>query len=257
MRALSIRREKFFSKHWPGGGSGKPGGHTHTNFPLNKHSGFLKKGLTCSGDGITILFMKKTPTIPTADSLSLYRDHSLLTPQTPELLDFYISLISQHHLPLHTMFDEDARRCQQHLPPLYFPSTYSKSIPPWGIVYYFWRRDGDSSFLDTLSEVEEEVLSTTHLDESLSTEDLSAHKLATSKYSLIKAHYSNPSKSTSLRNRKTQATLSHLSNESIKELIQALTAPTPQAAHTTPQATTPPAQAIQTPQIITIHEEDL
>lgn len=191
--------------------------------------------------------MKKTPTIPTADSLSLYRDHSLLTPQTPELLDFYISLISQHHLPLHTMFDEDARRCQHNQPPLYFPESYSKSIPPWGIVYYFWRRDGDSSFLDTLSEVEEEVLSTTHLDESLSTEDLSSHKLATSKYSLIKAHYSNPSKSTSLRNRKTQATLSHLSNESIKELIAALTAP--QA----PQATTPPPQ----PQIITIHEEDL
>ena len=188
--------------------------------------------------------MKKTPTIPTADSLSLYRDHSLLQPQTPELMDFYISLISQHHLPLHTMFDEDAKRCANHQPPLYFPHTYSQSIPPWGVVYYFWRRDGDSSFLDTLTEVEEEVLSTTHLDESLSTDDLSTHKLATSKYSLIKAHYSNPSKSTSLRNRKTQATLSHLSNESIKELIAALTAP----------ASTP---AVPTPQPITIHEDDL
>ena len=180
----------------------------------------------------------------TADSLSLWRQHSLIEPQTPELMDFYINLISHHRLPLHTMFDEDAQRCSKHLPPLYFPESYSSSIPPWGIVYYFWRRDGDSSFLDTLSEVEEEVLSTTHLDESLSTEDLTAHKLATSKYSLIKSHYSNPSKSTSLRNRKTQATLSHLSNESIKELIAALTAP---------QA----PQAIPKPQPITIHEDDL
>ena len=91
------------------------------------------------------------------------------------------------------------------------------------------------------------MLSTTHLDESLSADDLSAHKLSTSKYSLIKAHYSNPSKSTSLRNRKTQATLSHLSNESIKELIAALTAP--KATQATPVVTTP--------QPITIHEEDL
>lgn len=191
------------------------------------------------------------PTTPTADSLALYREHSLLTPQTPELMDFYISLISQHHLPLHTMFDEDARRCQQHLPLLYFPQTYSSSIPPWGVVYYFWRRDGDSSFLDTLSEVEEEVLSTTHLDESLSTDDLSTHKLATSKYSLVKAHYSNPSKSTSLRNRQTQATLSHLSDESIRELIEALTGQTP-----TPIASQAP-QAIPAPKPITIHEDDL
>lgn len=172
------------------------------------------------------------PAKPTCDSLSLWREHPLIQPQTAELLDFYVSLISQHHLPLHTMFDEDARRCQQHQPPLYFPPTYAQSIPPWGVVYYFWRRDGDSSFLDTLSEVEEEVLSTAHLDQSLSTEDLSEHKLATSKYSLIKAHYSNPSKSTSLRNRKTQATLSHLSNESIQELIAALTAPTATSAPT-------------------------
>lgn len=183
-----------------------------------------------------------TTSIPTADSLALYREHSLLTPQTPELMDFYISLISQHRLPLHTMFDEDAKRCSQHLPLLYFPQTYASSIPPWGVVYYFWRRDGDSSFLDTLSEVEEEVLSTTHLDESLSSDDLATHKLATSKYSLVKAHYSNPSKSTSLRNRQTQATLSHLSNESIRELIEALTA---QSA------------SIPTPKPITIHEEDL
>lgn len=188
-----------------------------------------------------------TTSIPNADSLSLWREHPLLTPQTPELMDFYISLISQHRLPLHTMFDEDANRCKHHQPLLYFPPTYESSIPPWGVVYYFWRRDGDSSFLDTLSEVEEEVLSTTHLDESLSADDLSAHKLSTSKYSLIKAHYSNPSKSTSLRNRKTQATLSHLSNESIKELIAALTAPTP----------TPIASPVTTPQPITIHEEDL
>lgn len=200
--------------------------------------------------------MKKTPTIPTADSLSLYRDHSLLTPQTPELMDFYISLISQHRLPLHTMFDEDSRRCSQHLPPLYFPESYSQSIPPWGVVYYFWRRDGDSSFLDTLTEVEEEVLSSQYLDESLSTDDLSTHKVSTSKYSLIKAHYSNPSKSTSLRNRKTQATLSHLSNESIKELIAALTAPTPTPS--TPITTpTPIPTPITTPQPITIHEDDL
>ena len=196
--------------------------------------------------------MKKTPTIPTADSLSLYRDHSLLQPQTPELMDFYIRLISTHHLPLHTMFDEDAKRCANHQPPLYFPSDYSKSIPPWGVVYYFWRRDGDSSFLDTLTEVEEEVLSSQYLDESLNTTDLHEHKVSTSKYSLIKAHYSNPSKSTSLRNRKTQATLSHLSNESIKELIAALTAPTP--ASTTP---TPIPTPITTPQPITIHEDDL
>lgn len=189
-----------------------------------------------------------TSTAPiTADCLSLWREHPLLTPQTPELMDFYISLISTHHLPLHTMFDEDSRRCSQHLTPLYFPSSYSQSIPSWGIVYYLWRRDGDSSFLDTLSEVEEEVLSTQHLDESLSSEDLSSHKLSTSKYSLIKAHYSNPSKSTSLRNRKTQATLSHLSNESIKELIAALTAP--QAPQATPQ--------VPQPQIITIQESDL
>ena len=114
------------------------------------------------------------------------------------------------------------------------------------MVYYFWRRDGDSSFLDTLSEVEEEVLSSRHLDESLSTDDLSTHKLATSKYSLVKAHYSNPSKSTALRNRQTQATLSHLSNESIRELIEALTS---QSA--------PIASPVTTPKPITIHEEDL
>lgn len=179
----------------------------------------------------------------------------MIQPQTPELMDFYIRLISTHHLPLHTMFDEDAKRCSLHQPPLYFPSTYSESIPPWGIVYYFWRRDGDSSFLDTLSEVEEEVLSTTHLDESLSTEDLTAHKLATSKYSLIKSHYGNPSKSTSLRNRKTQATLSHLSNESIKELIAALTSnPTPSTS-TTPSHSSPTPIPVPTP--LTIHEDDL
>ena len=205
----------------------------------------------------TISYMSTSPTPITADCLSLWREHPLLTPQTPELMDFYITLISQHHLPLHTMFDEDAKRCSQHLPPLYFPSSYSQSIPSWGIVYYLWRRDGDSSFLDTLSEVEEEVLSSIQLDESLSSEDLSTHKLSTSKYSLIKAHYSNPSKSTSLRNRKTQATLSHLSNESIRELIQALTAPqapqaTPQALNSTNSIPTPPQ-----PQIITIKESDL
>lgn len=201
-----------------------------------------------------------TSTTPiTADCLSLWREHPLLTPQTPELMDFYISLISQHHLPLHTMFDEDALRSSKNQTLQYFPQSYASSIPSWGIVYYLWRRDGDSSFLDTLSEVEEEVLSTTHLDESLSSEDLSSHKLATSKYSLIKAHYSNPSKSTSLRNRKTQATLSHLSNESIRELIQVLTAlqapQAAQAAHSTPtphSIPTPPQ-----PQIITIQESDL
>lgn len=195
-------------------------------------------------------------TIPTADSLSLYRDHSLLQPQTPELMDFYISLISQHRLPLHTMFDEDAKRCSQHLPPLYFPHTYASSIPPWGVVYYFWRRDGDSSFLDTLTEVEEEVLSSQYLDESLSTNDIHEHKVSTSKYSLVKAHYSNPSKSTSLRNRKTQATLSHLSNESIKELIAALTAPSTPSIPTPTTPTSIPTP-IQTPQPITIHEDDL
>ena len=200
----------------------------------------------------TIHIMKaSTTSTPTADSLALYREHSLLTPQTPELMDFYIGLISQHHLPLHTMFDEDAKRCSQHLPLLYFPQTYSQSVPPWGVVYYFWRRDGDSSFLDTLSEVEEEVLSSRHLDESLSSDDLTTHKLATSKYSLVKAHYSNPSKSTSLRNRQTQATLSHLSNESIRELIEALTAQTP-----TPIVSQAP-QAIPVPKPITIHEDDL
>lgn len=157
----------------------------------------------------------------TADSLSLWRDNALLQPQTAELMDFYISLISTHHLPLHKMFDEDSERCKRGQSPIYFPEGYV--VPPWGIVYYFWRRDGDSGFLDTLSEVEEEVLSTTQLDESLSTEDISTHKLATSKYSLIKSHYSNPSKSTSLRNRKTQATLSHLSDESIQEMIAAIT----------------------------------
>lgn len=94
------------------------------------------------------------------------------------------------------------------------------------------------------------MLSSTHLDESLSTDDLSTHKLATSKYSLIKSHYSNPSKSTSLRNRQTQATLSHLSNESIRELIEALTS---QAAQTPTQA----PQAIPAPKPITIHEDDL
>ena len=208
--------------------------------------------LTLSLYCATISIMKRPtkPTTPTADSLALYREHSLLTPQTPELMDFYINLISTHHLPLHTMFDEDARRCSQHLPLLYFPESYSQSIPPWGVVYYFWRRDGDSSFLDTLSEVEEEVLSSRHLDESLSTDDLSTHELATSKYSLIKSHYSNPSKSTSLRNRQTQATLSHLSNESIRELIEALTAqstPTP----------TPIASPVTAPKPITIHEDDL
>lgn len=212
--------------------------------------------MTYPPGGITIPYMSKTtPSIPTADSLSLWREHSLIQPQTPELMDFYINLISTHHLPLHTMFDEDARRCSQHLPPLYFPSTYSQSIPPWGVVYYFWRRDGDSSFLDTLSEVEEEVLSTTHLDESLSADDLTTHKLSTSKYSLIKAHYSNPSKSTSLRNRKTQATLSHLSNESIRELIAALTSNA--TSPTLTQAASPVTTSIPTPKPITIHEDDL
>lgn len=211
--------------------------------PPSTHTLGFRKSLTFSTVCDTIHIMKR-PTKP--DSLALYREHSLLTPQTPELMDFYINLISTHHLPLHTMFDEDARRCQQHLPLLYFPSTYASSIPPWGVVYYFWRRDGDSSFLDTLSEVEEEVLSTTHLDESLSTDDLSTHKLATSKYSLIKSHYSNPSKSTSLRNRQTQATLSHLSNESIRELIEALTTQSTQAP-----------QSIPAPKPITIHEDDL
>ena len=193
------------------------------------------------------------PSKPTCDSLSLWREHPLIQPQTAELMDFYIHLISTHRLPLHTMFDEDARRCQQHQPPLYFPHPYSQSIPPWGVVYYFWRRDGDSSFLDTLSEVEEEVLSSIQLDESLSSEDLSSHKLSTSKYSLIKAHYSNPSKSTSLRNRRTQATLSHLSNESIQELIAALTGP---QATQAPQATSIPSP-ITAPTPITINEDNL
>ena len=192
------------------------------------------------------------PTRPTCDSLALWREHPLIQPQTAELMDFYISLIAQHRLPLHTMFDEDSKRCSLHQPPIYFPPTYAASIPPWGVVYYFWRRDGDSSFLDTLSEVEEEVLSSIHLDDSLASEDLSSHKLSTSKYSLIKAHYSNPSKSTSLRNRRTQATLSHLSNESIQELIAALTGP--QATQGAPQAA---PQAIPQPQIITINEDDL
>ena len=96
------------------------------------------------------------------------------------------------------------------------------------------------------------MLSSTHLDESLSSDDLTAHKLATSKYSLVKAHYSNPSKSTSLRNRQTQATLSHLSNESIRELIEALTSQSTQTP--TPIAT---SKAIPTPKPITIHEDDL
>ena len=201
--------------------------------------------------------MTTTSTPITADCLALWREHPLLTPQTPELMDFYISLISTHHLPLHTMFDEDALHSSKHQPLQYFPQSYASSIPSWGIVYYLWRRDGDSSFLDTLSEVEEEVLSTIHLDESLSSEDLSSHKVSTSKYSLVKAHYSNPSKSTSLRNRKTQATLSHLSNESIRELIQALTAP--QAPPATPPAPNPPPPAPPPPppQIITIQESDL
>lgn len=213
--------------------------------PPSTHTLGFRKSLTFPTVCDTISIMKTSTTpIPTADSLALYREHSLLTPQTPELMDFYINLISTHHLPLHTMFDEDAKRCTNHQPPLYFPSTYASSIPPWGVVYYFWRRDGDSSFLDTLSEVEEEVLSSTHLDESLSSDDLATHKLATSKYSLVKAHYSNPSKSTSLRNRQTQATLSHLSNESIRELIEALTT----------QST---SKAIPDPKPITIHEDDL
>lgn len=219
---------------------------SHRITPPSTHTLVFRKLLTLYLYCDTIPIMKRPtkPTTPTADSLALYREHSLLTPQTPELMDFYIGLISQHHLPLHTMFDEDSKRCSQHQPLLYFPQTYSQSIPPWGIVYYFWRRDGDSSFLDTLSEVEEEVLSSTHLDESLLTDDLSTHKLATSKYSLVKTHYSNPSKSTSLRNRQTQATLSHLSNESIRELIEALTS----------QST---SKAIPAPKPITIHEEDL
>lgn len=199
-----------------------------------------------------------TSTTPiTADCLSLWREHPLLTPQTPELMDFYISLISQHHLPLHTMFDEDSLNSSKHQTLQYFPQSYASSIPSWGIVYYLWRRDGDSSFLDTLSEVEEEVLSTTHLDESLSADDLTSHKLSTSKYSLVKAHYSNPSKSTSLRNRKTQATLSHLSNESIRELIQALTAPSATHPSTSPTSSTNSIPTPPQPQIITIQESDL
>lgn len=192
---------------------------------------------------------KVTSALLTADSLSLWREHPLIQPQSSELMDFYISLISTHHLPLHTMFDEDARRCQQHQQPKYFPPDYSDSIPPWGIVYYFWRRDGDSGFLDTLNEVEEEVLSSVHLDESLSTDDLQEHRLSTSKYGLIKSHYSNPSKSTSLRNRKAQATLSHLSNESIQEMIAALTS-RPAAPTATPVPIPTP-----TPTPITLTEE--
>lgn len=192
---------------------------------------------------------KVTPALLTADSLSLWRGHALIQPQTPELMDFYIYLISQHRLPLHTMFDEDSNRCKQHQQPRYFPADYSDSIPPWGIVYYFWRRDGDSSFLDTLNEVEEEVLSSAHLDESLSTDDLQEHRLSTSKYSLIKSHYSNPSKSTSLRNRKTQATLSHLSNESIQEMIAALTSTTSKPTPVSIPTPTP------TPTPITLTEE--
>lgn len=183
-----------------------------------------------------------TDTLITADSLALWREHSLIYPQCPELLDFYISLISTHRVSLQELFTNPTR---------YFPPAYHGSIPPWGIVYYFWRRSDDSSFLDTLQEVEEEVLSTRQLSDALDAEDLTDHKLASSKYSLLKAHYSNPAKSTSLRNRATQRALSHLSDASIKELIAALTAPS--AAASTPS--TP--STITTPTPLTVTEADL
>lgn len=177
-----------------------------------------------------------TTDLITADSLALWREHPLIQPLCPELLDFYIGLISTHRVSLQELFTNPTR---------YFPSTYHGSIPPWGIVYYFWRRSDDSSFLDTLQEVEEEVLSTRQLSDALASTELSEHKLASSKYSLLKAHYSNPAKSTSLRNRATQRALSHLSDSSIKELIAALTAPKPSQA---PQATPVP---------LTVTEADL
>lgn len=186
-----------------------------------------------------------TDTLITADSLALWREHSLIYPQCPELLDFYIGLISTHRVSLQELFTNPTR---------YFPASYHGSIPPWGIVYYFWRRSDDSSFLDTLQEVEEEVLSTRQLSDALEAEDLTEHKLASSKYSLLKAHYSNPAKSTSLRNRATQRALSHLSDSSIKELIAALTDhKAPQA----PQAAITSTSTTSTPVPLTVTEADL
>lgn len=179
----------------------------------------------------------------TADSLELWRQHPLVGPQCPELMDFYIRLISEHGVSLSELFSDPDR---------YFPESYRGDVPPWGVVYYFWRRDGDSTFLDTLSEVEEEVLSTRQLSDALSADDITGHRLSSSKYGLIKAHYSNPSKSTSLRNRKTQAALSHLSDESIKELIASIT------SSMTPIASTPASTStITTPTPLTVTEADL
>lgn len=187
-----------------------------------------------------------TTDLITADSLALWREHSLIYPQCPELLDFYIGLISTHRVSLQELFTH---------PTTYFPQSYHGSVPPWGIVYYFWRRSDDSSFLDTLQEVEEEVLSTRQLSDALASTELSEHKLASSKYSLLKAHYSNPAKSTSLRNRATQRALSHLSDSSIKELIASIT------SSMTPIASTPTAitdtSTIATPVPLTVTEADL
>lgn len=98
------------------------------------------------------------------------------------------------------------------------------------------------------------MLSTRQLSDALEAIDLSEHKLASSKYSLLKAHYSNPAKSTSLRNRATQRALSHLSDSSIKELIASIT------ATITPPATAPAVtdtSTITTPVPLTVTEADL
>ena len=190
-----------------------------------------------------------------------YADHPLITPCDADLLDYYASLISEHHLPLSAMFDEDADNARRHKPLSYFSQSYAPYIPSWGIVYYYWRRNGEDSFIDTIREIEDEVLSSTSLTQSLQEEDPIALKVQTTKYDLIKKHYNTPAKTTSLRNRSLNNTLSQLSNEGLTALIASIERATdpdpiadlalsdPSASHTTPQPSAhAPQPSARTPQ---------
>lgn len=151
-----------------------------------------------------------------------YADHPLITPCDASLLDYYASLISEHHLPLSAMFDEDSQNARHHRSLVYFPQSYAPYIPSWGVVYYHWRKNGEDGFIDTIREVEDEVLSSSSLTQSLQEEDPTLLKVQTTKYELIKKHYNTPAKTTSLRNRSINNALSHLSNEGLTALIASI-----------------------------------
>lgn len=189
-----------------------------------------------------------------------YADHPLITPCDADLLDYYASLISEHHLPLSAMFDEDAQRARSRHPLSYFPQSYAPYIPSWGIVYYYWRRNGEDSFIDTIREIEDEVLSSASLSQSLQEEDPISLKIQTTKYDLIKKHYNTPAKTTSLRNRSLNNTLSQLSNEGLTALIASIErATSPDAiADLAPSTRAPqPVPSITTPITTPITEADL